>query len=141
MNRKALAVSAALALGSNPTLAQELKIGFIAPMTGIFAQIGKDMENGFQMYLDEQKGNFAGAKVTFIVEDGEGKPPVSVRKAEKLVRQDNVQMFVGGLLASLVAGDGIDLRPSGFVGSVIGAVIVLALWGWLAPEGAPARRR
>ena len=31
-------------------------------MTGIFAQIGKDMENGFQMYLDEQKGNFAGAK-------------------------------------------------------------------------------
>ena len=69
-------------------------------MTGIFAQIGKDMENGFQMYLDEQKGNFAGAKVTFIVEDEEGKPPVGVRKAEKLARQDNVHMLVGGLLAS-----------------------------------------
>jgi len=49
--------------------------------------------------------------------------------------------FVGGLLASLIAGDGVDLRPSGFVGSVIGAVVVLALWGWLAPEGATARRR
>jgi branched-chain amino acid transport system substrate-binding protein len=81
-------------------MAQELKIGFLAPMTGIFAQIGKDMENGFQMYLDEQKGNFAGAKVTFIVEDEEGKPPVGVRKAEKLARQDNVHMLVGGLLAS-----------------------------------------
>jgi uncharacterized membrane protein YeaQ/YmgE (transglycosylase-associated protein family) len=34
--------------------------------------------------------------------------------------------FVGGLLASLLAGDGIALRPSGIIGSVIGAVIELA---------------
>lgn len=80
--------------------AEELRIGFLAPMTGIFAQIGKDMSNGFQMYLDEVGSDFAGAKVTFIVEDGQGKPPVNVRKAEKLIRQDNVHMFVGGLLAS-----------------------------------------
>jgi branched-chain amino acid transport system substrate-binding protein len=99
MNRKVFTALVALALSTAAT-AQELKIGFLAPMTGIFAQIGKDMENGFQMYLDEQKSNFAGAKVTFIVEDEEGKPPVGVRKAEKLARQDNVQMLVGGLLAS-----------------------------------------
>jgi uncharacterized membrane protein YeaQ/YmgE (transglycosylase-associated protein family) len=36
--------------------------------------------------------------------------------------------FVGGLLASLIAGDGIDLRPSGIIGSIIGAVIVTAIW-------------
>jgi uncharacterized membrane protein YeaQ/YmgE (transglycosylase-associated protein family) len=36
--------------------------------------------------------------------------------------------FVGGLLASLIAGDGLDLRPSGFIGSFLGAVIVLAVW-------------
>ena len=36
--------------------------------------------------------------------------------------------FVGGLLASLLAGDGITLRPSGIIGSVIGAVLVLAVW-------------
>ena len=28
---------------------QELVIGFIAPMTGPFAQVGKDMVNGFEM--------------------------------------------------------------------------------------------
>ena len=87
-------------LAAAPVCAQELRIGFLAPMTGIFAQIGKDMENGFQMYLDETKGDFAGAKVKFIVEDEEGKPPVGVRKAEKLARQDQVHMLVGGLLAS-----------------------------------------
>ncbi len=37
--------------------------------------------------------------------------------------------FVGGLLASLIAGDGLKLRPSGLIGSIIGALVVLALWG------------
>lgn len=36
--------------------------------------------------------------------------------------------FVGGLLASLIAGDGLDFRPSGIIGSIIGAVIVTAVW-------------
>jgi branched-chain amino acid transport system substrate-binding protein len=94
-----LVAGTALAL-SMPAKAQELRIGFVAPMTGIFAQIGKDMENGFQLYLDQHQGRLGGAKVTFIVEDTEGKPPVAVRKAEKLIRQDKVQMFIGGLLAS-----------------------------------------
>ena len=38
--------------------------------------------------------------------------------------------FVGGLLASLLAGDGLDLRPSGIIGSLVGAVIVTAVWQW-----------
>lgn len=37
--------------------------------------------------------------------------------------------LVGGLIFSLVNGDGFDIKPSGIIGSVIGAVIVLAVWG------------
>jgi branched-chain amino acid transport system substrate-binding protein len=80
--------------------AEELRIGFLAPMTGFAAQVGEDMRNGFQMYLDEVGHDFAGAKVTFILEDGQGKPPVNVRKAEKLIRQDRVHLIMGGVLAS-----------------------------------------
>jgi uncharacterized membrane protein YeaQ/YmgE (transglycosylase-associated protein family) len=36
--------------------------------------------------------------------------------------------LVGGLLSSLLAGDGIELRPSGIIGSIVGAVIVLLVW-------------
>ena len=36
--------------------------------------------------------------------------------------------FVGGLLVSLLAGDGLALKPSGLIGSFVGAVIVLAVW-------------
>ena len=41
-----------------------------------------------------------------------------------------VGSFVGGLIASLIAGDGLDLRPSGIIGSIVGAVIVTAIWRW-----------
>ena len=33
--------------------------------------------------------------------------------------------FVGGLLGSLISGDGLSLRPSGLIGSVVGAILVL----------------
>jgi uncharacterized membrane protein YeaQ/YmgE (transglycosylase-associated protein family) len=38
--------------------------------------------------------------------------------------------FVGGLLASLIAGDGLALKPSGFIGSFVGALIVTAAVFW-----------
>jgi uncharacterized membrane protein YeaQ/YmgE (transglycosylase-associated protein family) len=36
--------------------------------------------------------------------------------------------FVGGLVFSLLAGDGLALRPTGIIGSIIGAVIVTVVW-------------
>ena len=80
--------------------AEEVRIGFIAPMTGFFAQIGKDMSNGFQMYLEQNKHKFGPLDVKFILEDSTGKPAVNVRKATKLIQRDEVHMFLGGLLAS-----------------------------------------
>ena len=43
-----------------------------------------------------------------------------------------VGSFVGGLLASFLSGDGLELRASGIIGSIVGAVIVTALWRWSA---------
>src|SRR5262245_28357791 len=57
--------------------AEELRIGFIAPMTGPFAQVGKDMVNGFEMYTNEVKGDLGGATVKFILEDDQAKPPTA----------------------------------------------------------------
>jgi branched-chain amino acid transport system substrate-binding protein len=58
------------------------------------------MVNGFNLYLDENKGDFAGAKVKFITEDNQAKPDTAVTKAKKLILQDKVHMVVGGILAS-----------------------------------------
>jgi len=36
--------------------------------------------------------------------------------------------FVGGLLISLLSGDGLDLKASGLLGSLAGAIIVTLIW-------------
>jgi len=40
-----------------------------------------------------------------------------------------VGSFVGGLLISLLSGDGLGIHPSGLIGSVVGAIILLAVMG------------
>lgn len=35
--------------------------------------------------------------------------------------------MAGGLISSLIAGDGFSLKPSGLIGSIVGAVILLAI--------------
>ena len=93
--------SVVLGLGlASPASAEELRVGFIAPLTGIFAQVGKDMENGFELYLDQHNHKLGGMDVKFIVEDEQGKPDTAVTRAKKLALQDKVHMFIGGLLAS-----------------------------------------
>ena len=91
----------ALGLGAGtPASAEELRIGYISPVTGIFAQVGKDMVDGFQLYLSEHNNKLGGMDVEFDREDDQGKPDAGVTKAKKLILQDKVHMFIGGLLAS-----------------------------------------
>jgi branched-chain amino acid transport system substrate-binding protein len=107
----AVALSAGMALWVGPVpgakAAEEIRIGFIAPMTGPFAQVGKDMLDGLNMYLEEVKGEFAGAKVRVIVEDSQAKPDTAVTRAKKLTLQDKVHILLGGVLAT----EGYALAP------------------------------
>jgi len=45
--------------------------------------------------------------------------------------------FIGGLLISLLAGDGLDLKPSGIIGSLAGAILVTAGWRWWDSRNKP----
>ena len=45
--------------------------------------------------------------------------------------------FIGGLLISLLSGDGLDLKPSGIIGSLVGAIIVTAGWRWWEGRNKP----
>ena len=49
-----------------------------------------------------------------------------------------VGSFVGGLAINLLTGDGIQLEPSGLVGSLVGAVVVTAAWAWWRNRQAPS---
>jgi len=77
-----------------------IKIGFLAPLTGPFAQIGKDMLDGANLYLEEIGHKMAGRKVELIVEDDEANPAGTLNKARKLVEMNKVDMLSGILLAA-----------------------------------------
>jgi len=47
--------------------------------------------------------------------------------------------FIVGLLFSLLAGDGLELRPSGIIGSISGAAAVTLLWDWIQGRRAPKK--
>ena len=90
-----LALTAGTAYAQGP-----VKIGMIAPLSGPFAAIGKDMVTGTELYLDEIGRQAAGRRIELIVEDDEGNPSTGVTKTRKLVEQDKVHLVTGGLLAS-----------------------------------------
>ena len=115
MNRVRIAASAVLlaflaslaAPPGAPAQSAPIKIGFLAPLTGPFAQIGKDMVNGNQLYLNEIGGQVAGRKIEVVVEDDEGNPATALNKSRKLVDQDKVAILTGGMLANV----GYALQP------------------------------
>jgi branched-chain amino acid transport system substrate-binding protein len=91
-----------------------IKIGFLAPVTGGGAAVGKDMTNAFTMSLEDigmaYQGlsyQMAGRRVEVIIEDTQGDPAQALTKLRKLVESDNVHIVAGGFLAS----EGYALAP------------------------------
>ena len=77
-----------------------IKVGFIAPLSGPYVQNGRDILNGFLLYLEEIGHRAGGRQIQIIVEDDEAIPAVGLTKARKLVERDKVHVMAGGLLAS-----------------------------------------
>ncbi len=78
----------ALAMAAGPgaaTAAETIKVGFMAPLSGIFAQAGKDMLEGIKLAFEQIGYQTAGRKIELIEEDDEGNPAVAQAKYRKLV--------------------------------------------------------
>jgi branched-chain amino acid transport system substrate-binding protein len=64
--------------------AETIKVGFMAPLSGIFAQAGKDMLEGIKISFEQIGYQAAGRKIELIEEDDEGNPAVAQAKYEFL---------------------------------------------------------
>jgi branched-chain amino acid transport system substrate-binding protein len=72
--------------------ADEIKIGSVNDLSGIFAAVGVPAVAGAQMRIDEQNaaGGVHGRKITFIVEDNGYQMPRAMQGYNKLINSDNV---------------------------------------------------
>jgi branched-chain amino acid transport system substrate-binding protein len=97
----ALAAVATLVWVSAPAVSQPkvVKIGDLGSKVGVFEGYGKYQTWGIQMAVEElnAKGGVLGHKIEVIAEDDETKPAPAVRKAEKLILQDDVKLLIGAV--------------------------------------------
>ncbi len=76
-----------------------IKVGWLSPQTGQWAEVGKDMNNGFNMYMEEIGYKAAGRTFEVIAEDTRAIPDTAVTKFRKLVSHDRVAV-VGGMVTA-----------------------------------------
>jgi branched-chain amino acid transport system substrate-binding protein len=95
--------SAGIGVGPwNQALAQEgpIKVGLLAPLTGVVASGGREMVEGTQFFFESIGNQVAGRKIELIVEDDASNPDTALQKARRLVEQNNVHWLIGNLLAN-----------------------------------------
>ena len=73
----------------------DIKIGFVATMSGPAATLGQDMYDGFMLGIEHAGGKLGGQKVEVIKEDDQLKPDLGVQIANKLIQRDKVDMIAG----------------------------------------------
>lgn len=86
------------------------KVGVLAPMTGFVSAIGTDLQQGWDLYW-EQNGTTAGAfEVETVFEDDASSPDTALTKAQRLVTEEKVDVVVGPVLANqaLAVADYLD---------------------------------
>jgi branched-chain amino acid transport system substrate-binding protein len=93
-----LSVAGAFMLALAPAQAADpIKVGVVTPLSGTYAPIGKQVRWGAELAVKEINvaGGVNGRPFELLFEDEEANPPVAVRKAEKLLQQDKVDLLTG----------------------------------------------
>ena len=127
--------------GDKPKTKSSIKVGQIAELTGALSFMGVANANVAKMVVDEinEKGGLLGRLVELIVEDGETTDSVAAAKARKLVRQDRVDVILGGVFSS--TGRRSRVQPSSKAGLFPSTRSNTRARNGIRSCSAPARRR
>ncbi|MGL4240014.1 MAG: ABC transporter substrate-binding protein [Beijerinckiaceae bacterium] len=104
LNRRSLLLGSAglLTAGAafrfpTPAIAQgsPLKVGLMLPYSGTFAKLGKFIDDGFRLYVEQQGGSLGGRRIEFVQVDDESKPESATDNMNRLVGREKVDVVVG----------------------------------------------
>lgn len=95
---KLIAVAMSMSLIAGTVVADSIKIGFNAPLTGFAASDGKSALNGAELAVEQinTAGGINGDMLELVVYDDQASPKEAVPVALKLIEKDNVIAGVSG---------------------------------------------
>jgi branched-chain amino acid transport system substrate-binding protein len=72
-----------------------VRVGLVIPQAGVYTPLGEDMQNGWNLWLDQNGGEMGGFTVeTVTADEGEG-PDTGVPAVQRLLTEGDVDALVG----------------------------------------------
>jgi branched-chain amino acid transport system substrate-binding protein len=84
--------------------AEPIKIGVVLPYTSVYAELGVSITQGMRLVFARENDRVVGRKILMIQEDDESKVPVGIRKTEKLIDSDKVDILTGPVHSGILMG-------------------------------------
>jgi branched-chain amino acid transport system substrate-binding protein len=112
----------------------KVRVGFMLPYTGTFAQLGVAIENGVRMAINEKGGKLGGREIEWFKVDDESEPSKGVENANKLVQRDKVDVLIGTVHSGVQMGIQRVVRESGTLCLIPNAGVHAATRALCAPN-------
>lgn len=95
-------VAAAAFMFSAAAQADQLKIGFMATLSGPPAALGEHMRDGFMLALEEAGGEFGGVPTEVVISDDLLDPAHAVNAVRRLLETDRVDIVAGVIFSNVM---------------------------------------
>ena len=112
----------------------KVRVGFMLPYTGTYAQLGVAIENGVRMAIAEKGGKLGGREIEWFKVDDESEPSKGVENAQKLVQRDKVDVLIGTVHSGVQMGIHKVARDSGVLNIIPNAGVLAATRALCAPN-------
>jgi branched-chain amino acid transport system substrate-binding protein len=112
----------------------KVRVGFMLPYTGTYAQLGVAIENGVRMAIAEKGGKLGGREIEWFKVDDQSEPAKGVENANLLVQRDKVDVLIGTVHSGVQMGIQKVVRDSGTLCIIPNAGVHAATRALCAPN-------
>lgn len=112
----------------------KVRVGFMLPYTGTYAQLGVAIENGVRMAIGQQGDKLAGREIEWFKVDDQSEPARGIENANFLVQRDKVDVLIGTVHSGVQMGVQKVARESGVLNIIPNAGVHAATRALCAPN-------
>ncbi|WP_324277839.1 ABC transporter substrate-binding protein [Blastococcus brunescens] len=74
---------------------ETVTVGLVIPQAGVYTPLGEDMQQGWELYLEQNDGMLGGYEVETVIADEGESPDTGVPAVQRLLTEGNVDALVG----------------------------------------------